>query len=74
MSELLPLGGGRNPSCAGVGARWSTASAGMTLVLSKPADSLDSHLKNLNCADFTFKETSLMSFRNEKENEKAVRF
>lgn len=62
------LGGGRNPSSAGVGDRWSPASAGMTLVLPKPTDSLDSYFKNLNSADFTFKE------RNEKENKKAVSF
>lgn len=49
-------------------------SAGMTLVLSKHTDSLDSRLKNLNCADFTFKEISLMSFRNQKKNKKAVSF
>lgn len=74
VSELLLLGGGRNPSSADVGVRWSTASAGMASVLSKPTASLDSHLKNLNCADFTFKEISLMSIRNEKENKKAVGF
>lgn len=68
------LGGGRNPSSAGVGDRWSTALAGMTLVLPKPTDSLDSYFKNLNSADFTYKEISLMPSRNEKENEKAVSF
>lgn len=73
-SELLLLGGGRNSSSAGVGIHWSIASAGMTLVLSKPTDSLDLHLKNINCADFTFREISLMSFRHEKKNKKALSF
>lgn len=72
--ELFLLGGGRNPSSDGVGIHWSTASAGVTLVLSKPTDNLDFHLKNLNCADLTFKEISLMSFRHEKKNERAVSF
>lgn len=74
VSELLLLGGGRNPSSAGVGIRWSIASAGMTLVLSKTTDGLDLHLKNRNCADFTFREISLTSFRHEKKNKEAVSF
>lgn len=52
-------------TCTGA-RRGSTASAGLRLVLLKPSDSLNLHLRNLDCADFTVKEVSLMSFRHEK--------
>lgn len=76
VTEIPPLLRQRSHlvwACAG--AWWgSTASAGLPLVLSKTSDSLNLCLKNLDCAGFTFREISLMSFRHEKGGVKSVSF